>query len=218
MPLYTYGRVGGPGSFAGYVGVRLRVARPSPGPAGGSRRADFGPIMTSPRAGRTGPSPDDERTKPMSEKRYWLMKSEPDVYSIDDLQRDGSTCWEGVRNYKARNNMRDMNVGDEVLYYHSNAKPPGVVGIARVCREAYPDSYAFEVGHKYFDPKSDPEKPRWFMVDVEYVAHLPEPVGLDEIKAAQALTEMELVRYGRLSVQSVRKSEFDRVKKMGGMT
>jgi len=150
-------------------------------------------------------------------KRYWLMKSEPEVYSIDDLARDGSTCWEGVRNYKARNNMRDMSVGDEVLYYHSNAKPPGVVGVARVCREAYPDHYAFDRQSKYFDAKSDRDNPRWHMVDVEFVAKADEPVTLPDIKADAALADMELVRYGRLSVQSLKKSEFDRVKKMAGL-
>lgn len=150
-------------------------------------------------------------------KQYWLMKSEPDVYSIDDLERDGSTFWDGVRNYKARNNMRAMKVGDEVLYYHSNAKPPGVVGIARVSREAYPDPTQFDKKSHYYDEKSDPDDPRWSLVDVAFVAHLPSMVSLDDIKAEKALSEMELVRYGRLSVQSVTKSEFDRVKKMGGM-
>jgi predicted RNA-binding protein with PUA-like domain len=150
-------------------------------------------------------------------KQYWLMKSEPDVYSIDDLERDGSTCWEGVRNYKARNNMKAMAVGDEVLYYHSNAKPPGVVGIARVCREAYPDHFQFDEKSKYFDAKSREDDPRWHMVDVEFVAKADEPVGLPEIKADAALAEMELVRYGRLSVQSVKKVEFGRVKRMAGL-
>lgn len=150
-------------------------------------------------------------------KQYWLMKSEPDVYSIDDLERDGSTCWEGVRNYKARNNMRAMKVGDEVLYYHSNAKPPGVVGIARVCRESYPDHYALDEKSKYFDPKSDPDKPRWFMVDVEFVAKAEEPLGLPEIKEDAKLSDMELVRYGRLSVQSVKPAEFERVRKQLGL-
>jgi predicted RNA-binding protein with PUA-like domain len=153
-------------------------------------------------------------------KQYWLMKSEPDVYSIEDLERDGSTCWEGVRNYKARNNMRDMKVGDLVLYYHSNAKPPGVVGIARVSKEAYPDHFAFEEGSKYFDPKSDREKPRWYMVDVEFVSKVSDveqPLGLPEIKADPKLADMELVRYGRLSVQSVKKEEFEHVKKLAGL-
>ena len=150
-------------------------------------------------------------------KQYWLMKSEPDVYSIDDLERDGSTLWDGVRNYKARNNMRAMKVGDEVLYYHSNAKPPGVVGIARVCRESYPDPTQFDRKSKYFDAKSKKDDPRWWLVDIEFVVKLPQMVGLDEVKADDALADMELVRYGRLSVQSVKKEEFQRVKRMGGL-
>jgi len=150
-------------------------------------------------------------------KQYWLMKSEPDVYSIEDLERDGSTCWEGVRNYRARNNMRAMKVGDGVLYYHSNAKPPGVVGIARVSKEAYPDHFAFDKKSKYFDAKSDPENPRWFMVDVEFVSKVDEPLGLPEIKADPELADMELVRYGRLSVQSVKPEEFRYVKKLAGL-
>ena len=150
-------------------------------------------------------------------KQYWLMKSESDTYSIDDLERDGSTHWDGVRNYKARNNMQAMKVGDEVLYYHSNAKPPGVVGLARVCREAYPDHFQFDKKSKYFDAKATEEKPRWYMVDIEFVAKAPETVGLPEIKADAKLADMELVRYGRLSVQSVKKAEFEHVKRMAGL-
>ena len=150
-------------------------------------------------------------------KQYWLMKSEPDVYSIDDLERDGSTHWEGVRNFKARNNMKAMAVGDEVLFYHSNAKPPGVAGIARVCREAYPDKFQFDKKSKYFDEKSDPDNPRWYLVNVEFVAKAKDVVGLPEIKADPALADMELIRYGRLSVQSVKKAEFDRVKRLAGL-
>ena len=150
-------------------------------------------------------------------KQYWLMKSEPDVYSIADLERDGSTFWEGVRNYAARNNMQAMKVGDEVLFYHSNAKPPGAVGVARVCKESYPDHFAFVSGHKYFDAKSDPEKPRWHMVDVEFVEAFPEMVSLTDIKADPKLAEMELIKYGRLSVQGVTKAEFAYVKKLGGL-
>ena len=153
-------------------------------------------------------------------KQYWLMKSEPYVYSIEDLEKDGSTCWEGVRNYKARNNMRSMKTGDEVLYYHSNAKPPGVVGIARVCQEAYPDHYAFDERSDYFDSKSSPGDPRWWMVDVEFVSkieNVDEPLGLTEIKSDPKLADMELIRYGRLSVQSVKRSEFVYVKKLAGL-
>ena len=150
-------------------------------------------------------------------KRYWLMKSEPDVFSIDDLERDGSTYWDGVRNYAARNNLRAMNVGDEVLYYHSNAKPAGVVGLARVCKEAYPDPTQFDPKSKYHDPKSDPEDPRWSLVDIEFVARFSRMVTLQDVKAEKSLAGMELVRYGRLSVQSVTPAEFQRVKKMGGL-
>jgi len=150
-------------------------------------------------------------------KHYWLMKSEPDAYSLDDLERDGSTHWDGVRNYMARNNMRAMKVGDEVLYYHSNAKPPGVVGVARVCREAYPDPSQFDKKSKYHDDKSKQDDPRWSLVDVEFVARLTHPVGLDDVKADKALAEMELIRNSRLSVQPVTKPQFDRVKKMGGL-
>jgi len=149
--------------------------------------------------------------------QYWLMKSEPDVYSLDDLERDGSTHWNGVRNYKARNNMRAMKVGDEVLYYHSNAKPPGVVGIARVCREAYPDPSQFDRRSHYFDEKSRKDDPRWSLVDVMFVARFPHEVSLDDVKSEKALADMELIRYGRLSVQSVTKAQFDRVKQMGGI-
>jgi predicted RNA-binding protein with PUA-like domain len=134
-------------------------------------------------------------------KRYWLVKSEPDVYSLDDLERDGSTSWDGVRNYQARNNLRAMKKGDEVLFHHSNARPPGVVGVARVDREAY----------------DDPADARWSVVDLAFVARFPKMVSLDEIKALRTLAGMELVRYGRLSVQAVTGPEFERVKKMGGL-
>jgi predicted RNA-binding protein with PUA-like domain len=144
------------------------------------------------------------------------MKSEPYVYSIDDLKRDGSTCWEGVRNYQARNLMREMEVGDAVLFYHSNAKPPGVAGLARVARTAYPDHFAWEEGHKYFDEKSSPEDPRWWMVDVEYVDTLPEFVSLDELKSAPGLEDMVVTKRSRLSVQPVRQAEYDIVVRMGG--
>ena len=146
-------------------------------------------------------------------KRYWLMKSEPEVYSIDDLARDGSTAWEGVRNFKARNNMRAMKVGDEVLFYHSNATPSAVAGIARVAREAYPDPSQFDKKSEYFDAKSDRASPRWDLVDVAFVAKAKRAVSLQEIREDGALADMELVRYGRLSVQSVTKPEFDRIKK-----
>ena len=149
--------------------------------------------------------------------KYWLMKSEPETYSIDDLERDGSTAWEGVRNFKARNNLKAMEVGDEVLFYHSSANPPGVAGVARVRRTAYPDPSQFDRKSDYHDPKSDPESPKWYLVDVEFVAKAKTLVSLPEIKEDAELADMELVRYGRLSVQSVTKAEFDRVKKKAGI-
>ena len=148
-------------------------------------------------------------------KQYWLMKTEPGVYSIDDLERDESTHWEGVRNYQARNNMQAMHVGDEVLFYHSQSTPPGVVGLARVCRRAYPDHFAFDPNEHYYDAQSDPENPRWFMVDVEFVEKFAGIVALPDIKAVSTLSEMVLVNNSRLSVQPVRRKEFEIVRKMG---
>ena len=149
--------------------------------------------------------------------RYWLMKSEPDAYSIDDLERDGTEHWDGIRNYQARNLMRDeMAVGDRVLFYHSNAKPPGVVGIAEIASGAYPDHTQFDPDEKYFDPKSDPESPRWLMVDVRFVEKLPRLVSLHEIKATPRLADMVLVNRSRLSVQPVTKQEFELIVDMAG--
>ena len=142
-------------------------------------------------------------------KGYWLMKSEEAVYSIRDMERDGTTYWEGVRNYEARNLMRDqMKVGDSAFFYHSNAKPPGVVGIVRISKRAYPDHFAFDKKNPYFDPKSDPDNPRWVMVDVEFVEAFPELVALNKIKARPELREMALFKRARLSVQPVTKEEF----------
>ena len=145
---------------------------------------------------------------------YWLLKSEPTAYSIDDLARDGQTCWEGVRNYAARNNLKAMELGDLALFYHSNANPPGVAGVVRIAKAAYPDHYAWAKRSKYFDEKSTRDNPRWFMVDVEFVEKLDEPLGLDVIKRTRALAEMVLVKRGRLSVQPVKKREFDTILKI----
>lgn len=149
-------------------------------------------------------------------KSYWLMKSEPGVYSIDDLEEDGTTYWEGVRNYAARNNMQEMEEGDLVLYYHSRQNPPGVVGIARVVKKAYPDHTQFDQDHDYYDEKSDHDDPRWWMVDIEFVEKFDEPVSLKEIKDESSLSDMVLVNNPRLSVQPVEKDEFEKVKKMAG--
>lgn len=149
-------------------------------------------------------------------KRYWLMKSEEDVYSIRDLEADGTTSWEGVRNYEARNLMRDqMKVGDGVLFYHSNADPPGVAGLAQVARTAYPDHFACEKGNRYYDPKSDPENPRWFMVDITFLEAFPRVLTLEEIRNLPELGEMALLKRSRLSVQPVRKEEFQLIRRMG---
>ena len=150
-------------------------------------------------------------------RKYWLMKSEPGTYSIDDLERDRTTCWEGVRNYRARNLMRDeMKVGDLVLFYHSNADPPGAAGIAKGSKEGYPDKYAFDKRSKYFDPKSKRENPTWFLVDLEFVEKFADVVSLHEMKEDPEFEGMMVVQRGaRLSVQPVDKVHFDRVKKLG---
>ncbi len=141
--------------------------------------------------------------------KYWLMKSEPDAFSIDDLASmpGGTDHWDGVRNYQARNMMRDeMKVGDQAFFYHSNCKQPGVVGLMEVSREAYPDFTAFDPHAKYHDPKSDPENPRWFMVDVRYLRHLRRNISLEELKpyASGPLADLPLVRRGnRLSIMPV---------------
>ena len=143
---------------------------------------------------------------------YWLMKSEPDAYSIDDLERDGREPWDGIRNYQARNMMRDeMKIGDEVFFYHSNCKEPGIVGIVRISREAYPDHTAFDPQDKHFDPKSDPDNPRWFMVDVRFEQKFDRVISLRELKtyAELRLKGFPLVRRGnRLSVMPVDKSHW----------
>ncbi len=151
--------------------------------------------------------------------RHWLMKSEPDVYPFSQLENDGSTHWDGVRNYQARNIMRDdMNVGDLVLFYHSNTKPPHVAGLARVCKEGYPDHTSWDTDSKYFDEKSSPDNPRWFMVDIEPLASM-EIVSLQSLRDNPELEGMPLLARGqRLSVQPVSLEHFEVVCKMGGVS
>lgn len=147
-------------------------------------------------------------------RQYWLMKSEPSVFSIDDLAQapDRTTCWDGVRNYQARNFMRAMKPGDQVLFYHSNANPPAIVGIAEVTATAYPDPTQFERNHKHADPASDPEAPRWDMVDITYVRTFDAPVSLDSLRTEAALKGMVLLQKGsRLSVQPVTKAQWDHI-------
>jgi predicted RNA-binding protein with PUA-like domain len=147
-----------------------------------------------------------------NQRAYWLIKSEPEVFSIAALERAGHTHWEGVRNYQARNHLRAMKLGDLALFYHSNAKPPGVAGVARVCREAYPDPAQFKPSSDYFDPKSPKDNPRWSMVDVEFVERFPELISLDTLKADPSLEGMLVRRPGmRLSVQPVDLEHFTHV-------
>jgi predicted RNA-binding protein with PUA-like domain len=141
--------------------------------------------------------------------KYWLLKTEPNVFSWDDLKAmpQQKTPWEGVRNYQARNFMRDeMKLGDRLFFYHSNVKPQAIVGIATIVREAYPDSFALDPSSDYYDPKSSPDRPRWVMVDVQLESAFPSPITLDELKEKQlpALEAMMLLQKGcRLSVQPV---------------
>jgi predicted RNA-binding protein with PUA-like domain len=149
--------------------------------------------------------------------RYWLMKTEPDVFSIDDLERDGVTPWEGVRSYQARNLLRDqVRVGDAVLFYHSSTQPPGVAGLAEVVRESYPDRTAFDPGSPYHDPRSTQDEPRWFVVDVRFVERFPGVVPLAVLQATPGLEDMMVTKRGmRLSVQPVTEDEWRIVVALG---
>ena len=150
-------------------------------------------------------------TEPMN---YWLMKSEPDAYSIDDLARDTTEPWTGVRGYQARNYMRDsMQIGDEVLYYHSNANPPGVVGLAKITSAPYPDPSAFDVKSEYYDPKSNPAQPTWILVDITFVKKFDRIMSLEEMRNDPKLEGMLVTRRGsRLSIQPVSAEHFKYIK------
>jgi predicted RNA-binding protein with PUA-like domain len=144
------------------------------------------------------------------------MKSEPSVYSIDHLERDGQTSWEGVRNFQARNFIRDdMRVCDRVLFYHSNANPAGVAGLARIARAAYPDPAARDPKSDYFDPRASDEDPRWFMVDVAFEERFPAFVSLDTLRETPGLEKMLVINRSRLSVQPVTEEEFEIVVRLG---
>lgn len=149
---------------------------------------------------------------------YWLVKSEPEEFSIDDLKtKPGKTeHWDGVRNYQARNFMRDdMKKGDLVFFYHSNCDVPGVVGVAKVVKEGYPDHTAFDPKDKHYDPKSDPDNPRWMMVDVKFVKKFKRTVSLAELKECKPLKDMRLLAKGnRLSVMPILKKEWDYINKL----
>ena len=150
--------------------------------------------------------------------KYWLMKSEPEEFSIDDLKkRPGKTeHWDGVRNYQARNFMRDeMKRGDQVFFYHSNCDEPGIVGIAEVVKEGYPDFTAWDPNDKHYDPKTDPDNPRWMMVDIQFVRKFNNTISLKALKANPALASMRLIQRGnRLSVMPLEKKEWKEILKM----
>lgn len=150
--------------------------------------------------------------------KYWLMKSEPDVYSIDDLaQQKGKTDhWDGIRNYQARNFMRDeMRKGDLAFFYHSNCPQPGITGIVKIAREAYPDFTAFDPKHRYYDPKSDPENPRWVMVDVKLLRKFERKIALQVLKEHEKLQDMGLLQRGnRLSILPLTKQQWDYILKL----
>lgn len=146
------------------------------------------------------------------------MKSEPDVYSIDDFARDRSTHWDGVRNFKARNYMRSMAVGDGVFFYHSNAEPKAIVGLARVSKEAYPDTTQFDKNSDYYEPRATPEKPYWYMVDIEFVRKFEEPLSLERLRQVRGLEDMALLKKGqRLSVQPVTREEWKTICDLAGV-
>ena len=148
--------------------------------------------------------------------QYWLMKSEPDTYSIDDLQSFGVDHWDGIRNYQVRNFFRDqMQVGDQAFFYHSNCKVPGIVGTMEIASKAYPDHTAFDPSEKYFDSKSDPENPRWLMVDVRYIRHLDQMITLSKLRLQKQIADMKLLQRGnRLSVLPLSKKEWQYILNM----
>ena len=154
----------------------------------------------------------------MKRKKYWLMKSEPDVFGIEDLKKAPrqTECWDGVRNYQARNFMRDeMKKGDLVLFYHSNATPPGIAGVAEVIKEGYPDHTALDPQSPYYDPKSSPDNPRWIMVDVKFKKQFSRIVSLEELKNQISLKNMKILQKGnRLSITPVTQTEFEYITKM----
>ena len=154
--------------------------------------------------------------------KYWLMKTEPGTYSINDLEQESNqtTCWEGVRNYQARNLLRDdIQEEDRVLFYHSACKEPAVVGTALVVRSGYPDHFQHDKRSKYYDAKSDPANPRWYMVDIKLDQKFDQPVTLAELREKASLKDMVLLQKGsRLSVQPVKKKEIETILKIAGVS
>lgn len=148
-----------------------------------------------------------------AEKRYWLMKSEPESYGIDHLRKDGKTPWSGVRNFQARNFMRDdMRVGDGVLFYHSSCAMPGVYGLGKVASKAYPDPTQFDKKSPYYDARATKGKPIWFLVDVAFVKKLKHPLSITEIRADKKLSQMAMLRRGsRLSITPATPAEYEEI-------
>jgi len=144
---------------------------------------------------------------------YWLMKSEPDAFSIDDLKRVGTEPWDGIRNYQVRNMIRDrMKPGDQAFFYHSNTKVPAIVGMMEIVTDGYPDDTAYDPDAKYYDPKDSPENPRWYRVDVRYIRHFERPVTLAQMREDPALADMPLVRKGnRLSVMPLTEAHWQHI-------
>ncbi len=153
----------------------------------------------------------------MSKRQYWLMKSEPDAFSIDDLEEVGTEPWDGIRNYQARNFMRDeMNIGDGILFYHSNVTPPVIVGTMEVASEPYPDPTQFDPDSKYFDEKSSEEDPTWELVDVKFVQKFDNAVTRDAIKEEPSLQDMVILNRFRLSITPVTEAEWKKIHEMAG--
>lgn len=186
----------------------MKIGKESPGERVAGSKATGEPVANKPTIGKPGPRP----------RRYWLFKSEPETYGFDQFAHDGRTHWHGVRNYQARNLLRDeIQVGDGVLFYHSNAEPMAIVGLAKVVRAGYPDHTAFEPKSEYHDAASDPGNPTWFMVDIECVGRMREPVTRDRCKQETALANMVLLARGsRLSVQPVTAIEWRTILQLGG--
>lgn len=148
---------------------------------------------------------------------YWIVKSEQDVYSIDDLKRDKVTYWDGVRNYQARNYLREMNKGDLVFIYHSNCERPGIVGVARAAKTAYPDPSQYDKKSEFYDAKATAEAPRWFCPELQYVKKFKVAVSLEDLKKVPALKDFQLIKRGnRLSVMPVSASHFQLIERMAG--
>jgi predicted RNA-binding protein with PUA-like domain len=153
----------------------------------------------------------------MSNKQYWLMKSEPYAYSIDDLKRDGQIHWSGVRNYEARNIMRDnMRLGDRAFFYHSNVHPPAIVGEMEISAEPYPDPTQFDPDSKYFDEKSSESNPRWQLIDVKFIRKFDKEVTRDMLRES-GLTDMQLFRRNRLSITQVDENEYHKILELAGI-